>query len=163
MKTDAEQPFENKTTVVTINVVGTAFNVRAYPEEETTEVEVEEGTVEMTVGSQKITLTANEKGVYNRRENKLEKRTAKQLNAQAWRTHQLVFKKEPLSEIIKELERYHHVQIRFADDIMKNCAFTCNFGKTKLDDALKVLQLGLKLEWQKEAADRYIIRGGICQ
>ncbi len=162
VKADAKQPFEIKTSAVMITVLGTAFNVRAYPGETTTEVEVEEGRVKMRVGSQQITLLAKEKGIYNSRENKLEKRKTKQLNAQAWRTHRLAFQNEPLSEIIQELERYHRVQIELANDTMKSCAFTCNFDKTELADALQVLQIGMQLQWEKTAADHYIIRGGRC-
>lgn len=157
-----KQPFEIKTGIATITVLGTAFNVRAYPTEATTEVEVEQGRVEMRVGSQKIILLAKEKGIYNSQENKLEKRKTKQLNAQAWRTHRLAFQKEPLSEIIQELERYHRVRIEFANDTMKSCAFTCNFDETKLADALQVLQIGMQLQWEKTAANHYIIRGGKC-
>jgi ferric-dicitrate binding protein FerR (iron transport regulator) len=93
----------------------------------------------------------------------LYKRKARQLNAQAWRTHNLVFQKEALSEIIQQLERYHHVKIDIAKESLKRCAFTCNFGKTKLDDALKVLQIGMKLQWEKASNNHYIIRDGICQ
>ena len=105
-------------------------------------------------------MLAKEKGIYNSRENKLEKRKTKQLNAQAWRTHRLAFQNEPLSEIIQELERYHRVQIELANDTMKSCAFTCNFDKTELADAYAANTL-LNL-WVKTAADHYIIRGGRC-
>lgn len=163
VKSDASQPFEIKTSDVTITVVGTAFNVRAYPQEETTEVEVVEGVVEMAVGSKKLTLRANQKGIYNSQKNKLYHRSAKQLHAQAWRTNQLDFKNTPLVEILQELGRYHRVKIELANEALKTCAFTGNFGKTKLDDALKSMQLSMQLKWEKIAIDHYIIRSGVCK
>lgn len=157
------QPFQIDAQAVTVTVVGTAFNMRAYPQEATIEVEVEKGIVRMAVGKESILLAAHEKGIYNSRENKLSKKSASQLNAQAWRTDRLQFNKAPLSEVIQALARYHRVQIDLANDAMKDCAYTCNFKKTKLEDVLKTLQLSLNVQWEKASSDHYILRGGACQ
>ncbi|MFN7116084.1 MAG: FecR family protein [Saprospiraceae bacterium] len=160
---NAQQPFEIAAEAVTITVVGTAFNVRAYPNESTVEVEVVEGTVKMTIGAQQIILKAKQKGIYNSENNQLFLQESPQLNAQAWRTHLLRFNNAPLAEVVQALSRYHRVRIDLANDTLQKCAFTGNFSKTRLDDALKTLKIIMSLQWEKPATDHYIIRNGVCQ
>jgi|GEM_PF-4357961 ferric-dicitrate binding protein FerR (iron transport regulator) len=158
------QSFVVKTAALTLLAQGTAFNLRAYPTEFTTEVEVEKGMVQMAVGKQKIYVASQEKGIYDRQARKLYKRKARQLNAQSWRTHRLEFKDAPLSEIMQELSRYHRVRIELPDNkVLQQCAYTTNFDKTKLEDALKVLQISLNLRWERLGADHYVIRSGSCE
>jgi transmembrane sensor len=59
-----EQPFLILTEESSVKVLGTSFNLRAYPSETFTEVEVESGKVAFSVNNSNssLTLTANEKG-----------------------------------------------------------------------------------------------------
>ncbi len=157
------QPFEIKAEEVVITVVGTAFNVRAYPQEATVEVEVVEGIVQMTVGNEQLTLRPREKGIYNGQKKTLKKYQAPQLNAQAWRTHQLKFSNTPLTELLQELSRYHRVRIELANDTLKKCVYTGNFSRTRLEDVLKSLEIGMNLQWDQPEKGHYIIRNGSCR
>lgn len=158
-----EQPFEIKAEEVVITVVGTAFNVRAYPLEGIVEVEVVEGKVQMITGNQQLILSAQEKGIYNRLKKNFTKQAAPQLNAQAWRTHQLKFSNTPLTELLQALSRYHRVRIDLANDALKKCVYTGNFSKTSLEDVLQSLKVGMDLQWDQPRAGHYIIRSGSCQ
>ncbi len=163
VQSNLERPFEIQTEQAIIAVLGTAFNVRAYADEPTIEVEVERGKVSFAVGTEKILLVAGEKGIYNRNTKELYQKNASQLNAQAWRRHSLKFVNTPLSEILEELERYHKVQFEVENVDVTNCRYTGNFGKTDLSKVLESLKVGLKLEVKRTGTNRYIIQGGNCK
>lgn len=158
-----EKPFEIQTEQAIITVLGTSFNVRAYANEPTIEVEVAHGKVAFAVGTEKILLVAGEKGIYNRNTKELYQKNAPQLNAQAWRRHILKFVNTPLSEILQELERYHKVRFEVENIDVVKCRYTGNFGKTDLSKILESLKVGLKLEVKKAGMNRYIIQGGNCE
>lgn len=163
VKPNSEKPFEITADQLTIVVLGTAFNVRAYPEERTTEVEVTHGKVRLSIEKQELILTANEKGIYDQKTGKLYRKDAPKLNAQAWRTHRLQFQSAPLSEILQELERYHKVKFELADPKMADCEYTTDFRKTKLDKVIAILQMGMNLRFTAVSAKKYRVQGGICQ
>jgi ferric-dicitrate binding protein FerR (iron transport regulator) len=73
---DEERPFIIKTKDIKVKVLGTSFNVKAYPEDETVETFVESGKVEVeltnvSVQQKKIFLTRNEKAVFTKGTNQL--------------------------------------------------------------------------------------------
>lgn len=61
IKPNADKPFEIQAEKVIITVLGTAFNVRAYPGEATVEVEVERGKVQLAVANEILILKAKRK------------------------------------------------------------------------------------------------------
>ncbi|MEN9570122.1 MAG: hypothetical protein RL172_1353 [Bacteroidota bacterium] len=67
---NARQPFVIHTSKMDIKVLGTAFNVKCYPGEKTTETSLVRGSIEVTVKDreEKITLKPNEKLVINNEE-----------------------------------------------------------------------------------------------
>ncbi|NWJ52184.1 MAG: FecR family protein [Bacteroidetes bacterium] len=71
-----DKPFLVRTTGVTIKVLGTAFNVKAYPDEKTIETSVERGLVQVisnspsVTGTQKIFLHANQKAIFEKFDHK---------------------------------------------------------------------------------------------
>lgn len=72
------KPFLVKTTDVTIKVLGTAFNVKAYPDEKTIETSVQRGLVQVVSnmpsisGGQKVFLHANQKATFDKIATKIE-------------------------------------------------------------------------------------------
>lgn len=66
------KPFFVRTTGVTIKVLGTAFNVKAYPDEKTIETSVQRGLVQVVSnmptisGRQKVLLHANQKATFDK-------------------------------------------------------------------------------------------------
>lgn len=62
---DPHHPFHvNAKDRVTIEVLGTSFNVRSYPDENKVETVLEEGSIRMSKGKEKVTLSPGYKAVY---------------------------------------------------------------------------------------------------
>lgn len=162
VKPDSTQPFEIAADELTIVVLGTAFNVRAYPTESTTEIEVTHGAVRVSINNKELVLKANQKGIYDRKTGELYPRSAPLLNANAWRTHRLQFQGTRLAEVLQELERYYKVKIEL-DSKMANCLFTGDFRKTPLKEVLETLQVGLNVQFIPLSPKKYKVQGILCQ
>ena len=159
--TNAKRPFVIRTAQSTITVIGTAFNVRAYPAENFTEVEVAEGLVHFAAGEQQIELTATEKGFFSDSKG-LIKKDAKDLNAQSWRTKSLKFRRTPVVDVLQALERYYKIKVELKNTAIENCKFVGDFNNTQLSTILKTLAETYQVEVKEIAQNQYLIEGGNC-
>ena len=148
-----------------MSVLGTSFNVRALPEEGFTEVQVKTGKVafESLVGAEKLTLVAEEKGVFGHQSKKMRKETDNSFNAIAWHTKSLHFKATPLKKVLADLERYYQVNIELTQSSMYDCKFSSPFTNTDLAIVLESLTTAFGMEMEKVNAKNIRLKGGSCQ
>lgn len=160
-----QKPFIIHTTEMDIRVLGTAFNVKSYPEEGKTEASLVRGSIEVTVRgrSEKIILKPNEKLVVNRggREvsgadrtdvNRIEQpiltlghMTLMPVDSSvvetSWVNNKLVFRGERFDELAVKMERWYGVSIRFNGEQIRARRFTGVFEKENISQALQALQM----------------------
>ena len=152
---DPEKPFIIHAGNAQVKVLGTSFNVCAYPNDETIEVVVETGIVEVSCQNSEIPeeplallLNAGEKGTLLHSLNKLEKTINTNANYLAWKTHNLVFDQTPLGEVVQYLKKTYHTQIQLNGDNVERLLLTAQFENKSVEFILNVVQLtfGLQLE-----------------
>jgi ferric-dicitrate binding protein FerR (iron transport regulator) len=153
VKPNPEKPFLINAGGTQIKVLGTSFNVRAYPETETVEVIVETGKVQVTQkngdlldDTRELFLTPGEKGTLFYKSNLLEKSKNTNINFLAWKTNDIIFKETPLNEVIQCLEKVYHIEIDLADPELENEVLTAHFDKKPVDFVLNVIRLTFNLE-----------------
>ncbi|WP_343744420.1 FecR domain-containing protein [Chitinophaga sp.] len=161
--TNANWPFQVKTKAFTILVLGTSFNVRAYPEEDSAVTSLVNGSVEVQLdkdGKQKVMLHPNEKltvpsnlltsqiNTAATEESKPTIRIYKQQLTQvhdslvsetAWVKNKLAFKHLELDKVTALLEQWYGVEIGFHDQQKKQLYFTGVFETNSLDAVLEAL------------------------
>lgn len=154
---DPEKPFIINAGKAQVKVLGTSFNVSAYPENETVEVVVETGTVQVvcnekteTLEVAEILLKPGEKGILLNSPGKLEKTMNTDLNYLAWKTHNLIFDETPLNEVVRYLNKAYHTEIKLNNKNLENLVLTAQFEKKSVDFILNVLQLTFGLELIRE-------------
>ncbi|MGV8133868.1 MAG: FecR family protein [Mangrovibacterium sp.] len=111
-----DQPFIVKTSGYRIKVLGTHFNVSAYPGDDISQTVLTEGSVQVTMEQdnwfdKNIVLKPNELFSYNKVSNSS---TIEKVRADMyvlWKDGILQFEKEDLSRILKKLERFYNIQI----------------------------------------------------
>lgn len=159
------KPFIIETEDTKVQVLGTAFNVRAVDGEYFTEVQVQSGKVSFKTKEtqEEVILTADEKGVYKGQSKTLAKDTDKSLNSIAWHTKTLKFQNTPLQKVLDDLERYFDVNIELTKPELYNCGFTSPFTDANLDVVLKTIQTAYGMELQKINQRNYRLSGGSCQ
>ncbi|MEM8599370.1 MAG: FecR domain-containing protein [Bacteroidota bacterium] len=115
------RPFVVETFNARIAVVGTQFNVRAWPTETDaqTTVTVEEGIVEVAPyapsslgGSNGVRLTVGDEAVVDQAHAIVQTDAASVEHATAWRRDGLAFRGVPLTTVVSELERRYAVVLR---------------------------------------------------
>lgn len=146
---DEAHPFIVKTGAAQIQVLGTAFNVR---NETGLVVSVSHGKVQVEVpGSQgqSLILTKGEEARYDPNTGTLKKDTV-ELNTLAWKTDSLLFRNTPLVEVVSDISRYFHTEIRLENSELAPLRLTSTFVKEPLGVVLEMLELQYGLTIEKE-------------
>ncbi len=137
VKKNKEIPFQVKTSGIEIEVLGTEFNLKAYPEENSISTTLVEGSVLISSNNQQTVMEPSQKVVYNRDD---EKMTLFNLNdtkpETEWKEGRLVFRNESLEELELKLERWFDVDIEFADADVKSRRFSGTLERESILEAL---------------------------
>lgn len=148
-------------------VLGTAFNVRAYPGEEQIEVTVQRGKVALgkkatAAGrpAEPVTLEAGMTGVFKRTEAKATLVEAQLINADAWKTGVLNLDGLKVEQAITALERYYDVTFNVENKDLLNCSVTgLVFDHEPLDTVLKGLSFMMSLNIERSSDTTVVVSG----
>lgn len=156
--------FEIKSGDTRTVVLGTSFNVRAYPDEEQVEVTVATGKVlfekdKKATLKEKVILTPGESGVFEKKQAVVVKAEKVISNANAWKTGELNFDNTKFSEVVDVLERYFDVVIEIENPEILNCPYTGSHKEPKINELLEVLKFAMDLQVNK-TNNSYILSGG---
>lgn len=139
---DRVHPFVVNMGSLKVKVLGTHFTVDSYNDDENITVTLEEGLVKVFDNKQLMTLKPNEQVVYNRRNGTMRKNTVDAMAYGAWVGGNVDFASQPLSVIVKTLERKYDVSITVAPDVNLGKRYTMNFKREEpVDRVLKVLSM----------------------
>lgn len=140
---DKKHPFIVQTETINIEVLGTHFNVDAYPDNPDVRTTLLTGLVAVSNKSKSVSmiLKPNEIAIYNKVKEKL---TCKVLeNAQdeiSWRNGEFIFDDLTLQEIARELSNSFGTTIQIADTALQSYRITARFRNGEdLDTILSVL------------------------
>lgn len=172
-----EKPFVIHTANINIRVLGTSFNVKAYPEDKHTETSLIHGSIEVTIKNRpdnKIILSPNEKLIVENNTlqeqgrvtarsivptvsiNKLKyDQVDKTLPETQWVENRLVFRDEAFEELAARMERWYDVKIVIEGEQLKQTRMNGSFDKETIDQALEALKL--MIPFKIEQKDRKII------
>jgi len=167
---DSDHKFEIQSGDAKTTVLGTSFNVRAYPQEEQVEVTVETGRVvfeeekkeAVKKEEKKVFLTAGESGVYKKKEEAVLKPKKVINNAVAWKKKQLAFDDIKISEVITALERYFDVEVEVENKNILDCTIVGTYPDPSIDSMVLVLEafLGAKINHNE---NKLTFVGGSCK
>jgi transmembrane sensor len=165
---DGSKPFVIHTSRMDIKVLGTSFNVKAYPGDARMETSLLTGSVEVLVKdgrNEKFILHPSEKiivpnstktfarpdparakapfvGTTNYKIERLRfNNRDSSLSEISWTESRLAFNEDSFEAIALQLERWYNVSIRFEDESVKQFRFTAIFDKKTIAQVLDALQL----------------------
>ncbi len=134
---DAKRPFLVETGDLTIEVLGTHFNVNSYEEDENIITTLLEGSVGIrkkhmnTSNNEPIILKPNQQLVFNKRNNSVNVRNVDADLYAAWKDGQYLFESEKFSDIVKKLERGFGVDITIQSPELEQLVFSGVFTKSE--------------------------------
>lgn len=154
---DADNPFVVKTDRMAVNVLGTAFNVKAYPNEEQTETALISGSVEVVPAddqNRRVQLQPNQKFIIRHTQDGNAKPTLGYsveqvkvngqddlINETAWCDNVLVFDNESFGSVALKMERWFGVKVYLTDKKLKAYRFTGTFKNESLPQILEALKV----------------------
>jgi transmembrane sensor len=145
VKHNAAKPFTIHSCKLLITDLGTAFDVKAYPEDREIHVAVESGKVQ--VGKNKpngqfelyaAAITRNQQLVYNEQGNSHAVSQVKTSDVIAWQQNKLSFDNASFEEIAPLLERWYNVSVKLSG--YSACRrYTVSFNNEPVDHVLSVM------------------------
>lgn len=136
---DKQKPFIVNTYNSSINVLGTEFNVNAFPEDEMTEVVLVEGSVSFQQKNNvdnSLVLKPSQKATLNNNSEHIEIKTVKTSLYTSWMDDKLVFRNVPFKHIIEELERHYSITIVNNNEALADDLFNASFEPTSIENIL---------------------------
>ena len=155
VKRNEKIPFFVKTKDLQLQVLGTKFNFRDYPEDHEVVVSLLEGKVglnNLLREEKEAVLSPDERAVVNKANGLLTVESVTASNASQWTDGYLFFDEELLPDIAKELERSYNVKIHIANDSLKTFRFYGNFVRREqnIQEVLEALASTEKMQYKIE-------------
>lgn len=128
---NSRRPFIVNVENLSVTVLGTHFNIRAYPEEEKIITSLEEGSVRVDVDNKTVTLKPNEVAEYSKLTWGLVKKTAQTNDMRLWTEGMLVFDDLPLSQVLHRLSHHYGVRFEVSPEVNLERRCTMRFDSTE--------------------------------
>lgn len=148
VKKNEEIPFIVQTTHCSVKVLGTKFNVSAYPDDDFTETTLIEGGVELTSDlNEPVRMTPGERIVYDHKTSRMHKEYVTAENFSSWTCSRLDFEQITLKDLMKKLSRKYNVKITIASEELAEKKFSGSLinGET-LIEVLSAISLIIPIE-----------------
>jgi ferric-dicitrate binding protein FerR (iron transport regulator) len=135
-----------------IEVLGTHFNVKAYPDEETVSATLTEGRIRFFFrkngDSRQTEIQPGQKLVYDacREETKLYPTSGEAETA--WTSDKVIFRDTPLKEALHLLARRYNVEFIIKDRKLESYSFTGTFTHQRLEHILEFFRASSHICWR---------------
>lgn len=144
------KPFIVKTENINVKVLGTRFNVYAYPEEPVVCATLEKGAVEVTLenSNNRLNMKPGQQFLYCRTERKYQLKDVDTRLHTSWINNILRFENTCLHEILKKMERWYDVKIEIEEGFNLNERFTVSIKTESLKEILDMLSITTNLDYE---------------
>ncbi|MCE6989788.1 FecR family protein [Dyadobacter sp. CY323] len=141
VKPNSKSPFHVRSGVLLTKVLGTAFVVRAFPDEKWMTVAVQRGKVQVNRSEDQLAVLLPEQQIeYNAKSGEVVSSRFDMGTKFAWKEGKLEFHEQTLADITAQLEKWYQVKFTFSDEDLTKCIYTASFDNSiKINDLLNVL------------------------
>ncbi|MDX5321094.1 MAG: FecR domain-containing protein [Bacteroidota bacterium] len=157
---DPSHPFTIETNATMTTVLGTAFDIREWPDESRVEIRVTEGKVSFQGGEQTLLLEAGMAAAFDQKTNALSSIAFGSMNQVNWMKNQLHFDNTDIHTTLSDIAHYYDVEIDYQlpDDY---CPLSGDYGLTTKEDMLQILNEVLELDIEVQN-NRWVVKKGTC-
>jgi len=150
------KPFTVKTNDYSVRVLGTKFNVMAYPDFGRTETSLIEGKIEIQKGEQSIPVVPGE--IFSYSDNQftiIEKNTSQ---SALWKDDIFDFERITFKELVVRLERWYDVEIEIKNAELYSIVYSGIFkNEETIWQVLNTFQLTLPIEYKRVDSRKFVI------
>lgn len=138
---DTIHPFIVATKQLSVNVLGTSFGLRAYPEEAQVLTTLVSGRVLVDAEGKRLVLEPDEQAVFDKESNNLTRREVNSELFVCWKDGRLAFNNCPLEDILSNLGRWYSFDVFYVNPAVKKIPFSLNIPKhEKFSEVLVLMQ-----------------------
>lgn len=134
-----------------VKVLGTRFDMNAYPDDDMIKVILESGKVELlnsTNNSFNYKLNPGEMAEYESQSGRMEIKTVESKKYSNWKEGDLVFVDTPMAEVLKSLERKFDIEIEVGNSKVYKSVFNANFKNESLKEILDYIQFSCPVTYR---------------
>ncbi len=134
-------PFHVKTKSLDVEVMGTTFDVIAYENDQTEEVILATGKVNVSYlnGNSLAVLSPDQRIIFNNANKEYQVREVEAIQYALWRDGILIFRNEGLEDVAKKIGRWYNVDVEITNEQIKKYTFHATFMNQSLTDVLELL------------------------
>ena len=154
---DAKKPFTVQFMSSSVTVLGTSFNIRAYPEEKRSQTTLAEGSVRIYSPGSSMLLKPGEQAEVSALSGEMVKQEVEVKNFTSWKDGRFVFEQQPLEDIMRTLERWYDIRVIFKDEGAKRISLSGNLKRYgDFSQVMKMLQMTGDVRFELHGNDVYI-------
>ena len=121
---DTSRPFIVRTDDMDVRVLGTVFNVNAYPEGSYVRTTLVEGKVETSCGGERIVMKPGTQVAYDKATRQADYFPVDVRHFISWKDGYYDFRDMTLGELMQIFVRWYDVDVRFANPLLENLRFS---------------------------------------
>ena len=157
---NAHQPFIVHTSGVNVKVLGTKFNVKAYPDEDKVETSLFEGKINLMFdcsnGQNQIQkeILPGESFSYSKADRHLVSNSFPQEEINGWKKNQLIFKDDTFSNLVRKVERWYDVKVVYDEKLFDDRRLTVElYEGERIERLLEIISRALSVNYKYEKGE----------
>jgi len=134
-----------------VKVLGTRFDVKAYPDDNEVKVALVSGKVELLSSVDKsfnYKLEPGQLAEFEPQSGGMEIKNVESSKFSSWKEGDLVFEDTPMAEVLKELERKFDIEIEVNNPDVYKTVFNANFKNESLKEVLEYIQFSCPITYR---------------
>jgi ferric-dicitrate binding protein FerR (iron transport regulator) len=148
-----QKPFVVRSGNLNVIALGTKFDVSGYPADKHTNVVLESGRVvinRVLSGDKQMRIAELEPGQrvsIMKKENTFYKQNVLTDKYVSWKEGMLMFRKDPMTEVIDKINRWYNVNVIIKDEEIKEYRYRATFKDETLDEVLKMMKITSPIDY----------------
>jgi len=157
---DSENPFVVNLNSIQVVATGTSFNVQKAITKPNIQVTLIEGSLSVDKINEKGEIIAiaglepNDHFIYDTNSDSFEKVVQDPYKYISWKDGRLIFRNDPLEEVVKRIGQIYNVDIEIQGEELKNYSYRATFEEESFDEILKLLALSSPIQYFEPERER---------
>lgn len=164
IKHNPHKPFLVHTGKITTKVLGTSFDIRAYPEDESIKVTVTRGKVQVLKENKSLGLiTANQQISFSKKTEAYAEKVVDSKSFISWKPEEISFNDISMLDAAKKIEQRFGKTVEFTNPDIKNCRVTATFSEDDVLEEILIVICGVSKSNFIIQNNKIIINGKGCK
>ena len=151
---DQQHPFKVNTTKQQVTVLGTHFNINAYPDEPATRTTLLEGSVKVSAGNEHVTIPPGQQSTL--RNGNVGVQNVDPDQATAWKDDKFMFDGDNIQYIMRMIERWYNIDVVYEGAISNEKFYGGISRYENVSEILKILESTKSINFRIEGKTIFV-------